>query len=286
VAEAGWRAPGCIETVGAESDHGEMSITFRRGTDAEARAAADLWLRARKAAVGAIPLPVHDDDVRAWFASHVVSEMDLWLGVDAAGTLVGILVLNGPWVDQLYVEPTMTGRGIGGALVRLAKRERPDALRLWTFASNTGAQVLRAAWVRRDASHRRARQRGGRTPHPLRVGRRPDRALTRLRLGRQAAAPTLASSLVLCATCASGEGLQVARAALPPTKPSIRARSRAGRGSSRARRQVARRCSRSSSSHHACVRACAATAAHSHRAAGRGGGRSGAEQPVALGRPG
>ena len=87
--------------------------------------------------------PVHDgDDVRAWFASDVVRETDLWLAVDAAGTLVGIVVLNGRWVDQdqLYVEPTMTGRGIGGALVRLAKRERPDALRLWTFASNTAAQ--------------------------------------------------------------------------------------------------------------------------------------------------
>jgi hypothetical protein len=73
-----------------------MSITFRRGTHADARVAADLWLRARRAAVGAIPPPVHDDDdVRAWFASHVVREIDLWLAVDAAGTLVGILVLNG-----------------------------------------------------------------------------------------------------------------------------------------------------------------------------------------------
>jgi GNAT superfamily N-acetyltransferase len=124
----------------SQSDHGGMSLTFRRGTDADARAAADLWLRARRAAVGAIPPPVHDDDdVRAWFASHVVRDTDLWLAVDAAGTLVGLLVLNGPWVDQLYVEPTLTGRGIGDALVRLAKRERPDALRLWTFASNTGA---------------------------------------------------------------------------------------------------------------------------------------------------
>jgi ribosomal protein S18 acetylase RimI-like enzyme len=34
----------------------------------------------------------------------------------------------------------LTGCGIGSGLVELAKRERPDGLRLWTFASNTGAQ--------------------------------------------------------------------------------------------------------------------------------------------------
>jgi GNAT superfamily N-acetyltransferase len=115
-------------------------VRLRRGTTADARPAADLWLRARKAAVETIPAPVHNDDkVRAWFASHVVRETELFVAEDAA-TLAGILVLDGPWLDQLYVEPTMTGRGIGAALLDLAKRERPGGLRLWTFASNLGAQ--------------------------------------------------------------------------------------------------------------------------------------------------
>jgi GNAT superfamily N-acetyltransferase len=117
-------------------------VIVRRGTQADARAAADLWLRARRAAVDMIPQqPVHsDDEVRAWFASHVVSACELWLAEDEASTLVGILVLDEDWLDQLYVEPTMTGRGIGTGLLDLAKRERPDGLRLWTFVSNTGAQ--------------------------------------------------------------------------------------------------------------------------------------------------
>ena len=120
---------------------GSMEAMLRRGTPPDARAAADLWLRARKAALGVIPKPVHsDDDVRAWFASHVIRETELWIAEDPTGTLVGILVLDGPWIDQLYVDPAMTGRGVGTDLVNLAKRERQHGLRLWTFASNTRAQ--------------------------------------------------------------------------------------------------------------------------------------------------
>jgi len=116
-------------------------VMVRRGTKADARAAADLWLRAREAALDVIPPPVHgDDDVRAWFASHVVCDTELWVAEGPAGTLLGILVLEGSWVEQLYVEPAMTGHGIGAELLQLAKRQRPLGLRLWTFASNTRAQ--------------------------------------------------------------------------------------------------------------------------------------------------
>ena len=148
-----------------------LPVSFRRAIDADARAAADLWLRARKAAIGVIPPPVHDDDdVRAWFASHVVPDTDLWLADDRAGALVGILVLDGRWLDQLYVEPAMTGRGIGGGLVEVAKRERPHGLWLWTFASNAGARRFTSG----TASSWRPRpgQRGVRPGHPLRLASR------------------------------------------------------------------------------------------------------------------
>ncbi len=70
----------------------------------------------------------------------MVRDTELWVAEDPADTLLGIVVLEGSWVDQLYVEPAMTGHGIGTELLRLAKRERPSGLRLWTFASNTRAQ--------------------------------------------------------------------------------------------------------------------------------------------------
>ena len=122
-------------------DHRDMRCTIRRGTVADARAAADLWLRARSHSIKTIPAPVHDDDdVREWFASHVVSDTEFWLAVNQAGAPVGILVLDGACLDQLYVEPAMIGQGIGTELLDLAKRRRPEGLHLWTFESNVDAQ--------------------------------------------------------------------------------------------------------------------------------------------------
>jgi GNAT superfamily N-acetyltransferase len=119
-----------------------MKPAIRRGGAHDARAAADLYLRARDAALraGSMPPGVHDeDDVRGYFATHVVGSCELWVA-EHEGALAGILVLDGDVVDQLYVEPGLTGRGIGSALLAVAKRERPQGLRLWAFQSNAGAR--------------------------------------------------------------------------------------------------------------------------------------------------
>jgi GNAT superfamily N-acetyltransferase len=120
---------------------GAVGLRIRRGGQADAGAAADLWLRARKSALGVIPAPVHsDEEVRSWFAAHVVPALELWVAESEELELLGLLVLDRDWIDQLYVDPEWTGRGVGGRLVEVAKRERPHSLRLWTFASNGRAQ--------------------------------------------------------------------------------------------------------------------------------------------------
>jgi GNAT superfamily N-acetyltransferase len=116
-----------------------MELTLRRGTDSDAGPLAELYLRARKAAIPTIPMTAHtDDEVRAWIAELVIPRSEVWLA--ESGELVGLLVLDDDWVDQLYVDPELTGRGIGTQLIELAKSRRPGGLRLWTFESNTGAQ--------------------------------------------------------------------------------------------------------------------------------------------------
>jgi GNAT superfamily N-acetyltransferase len=113
---------------------------LRQATSGEASAAADLWLRSRYASVPAIPRPVHsDEDVHRWFVSVVLPSREVWVA-EADEHLVALVVLDGDWIDQLYVDPKWFGRGLGSQLVNLAKELRPSGLHLWTFQSNERAR--------------------------------------------------------------------------------------------------------------------------------------------------
>jgi GNAT superfamily N-acetyltransferase len=112
----------------------------RRGSTVDAADAAEVYLRARHAAVPTIPALVHtNDDVRRWFRDVVVTEREFWVAEDSEAGVVAVLVLDGDWVDQLYVDPGLTGRGIGSALLEVAKAARPSGLQLWAFQSNARA---------------------------------------------------------------------------------------------------------------------------------------------------
>lgn len=118
-------------------------MIVRRARACDAAMSAELYLRARRAGstTGAIPPLVHDDeDVREWMAQVVIGRLECWLAENSSGAIVGLLVLDGDWIDQLYVDPDLTGAGIGARLLAVAKRERPDGLRLRTFVSNEAAQ--------------------------------------------------------------------------------------------------------------------------------------------------
>ena len=91
-------------------------------------------------AVPAIPPLVHaEDGAKEHFAETIRQSADVWV-VEADDAIAGVMVLNGNWVDQLYIDPDWTGQGLGSSLIDKAKAEHPEILELWTFESNVGAQ--------------------------------------------------------------------------------------------------------------------------------------------------
>jgi ribosomal protein S18 acetylase RimI-like enzyme len=117
------------------------AITIRLGGADDAASAADVYLASRLGAGARIPRLAHTaDDVRAWFASIVLVEHEVWVA-ERAGRMVGIMVLRGDSLDQLYVRPDAQRCGIGSRLLDHAKRRR-GRLRAYTFESNEPARAF------------------------------------------------------------------------------------------------------------------------------------------------
>ena len=117
-----------------------MAVHLRRAEPSDADAVADLYVRARHHAVPAIPpLRPADDGARAWIAGVVRASREVWVAETDDGDVVALMLLEGDWIEQLYVDPAWTGHGIGTRLVEVAKGRRPEGLQLWTFQSNHAA---------------------------------------------------------------------------------------------------------------------------------------------------
>lgn len=78
-------------------------------------------------------------EVRGWVADHLLRTTETWVA-ELEGAVVAFCSLGDGWIEQLYVAPGYTGRGIGSRLVQLAKERQPAGLQLWTFQVNVGAR--------------------------------------------------------------------------------------------------------------------------------------------------
>lgn len=77
------------------------------------------------------------EEDRAFLRDHLFQACTLW---GAFGPeLVGMIAFAPGWVEQLYVLPGWQGRGVGRALLEMAKAENTE-LRLWTFQRNLEAR--------------------------------------------------------------------------------------------------------------------------------------------------
>src|SRR5688500_7031790 len=96
-------------------------VVLRRAESADAAAVADVWLRSFDAALPAVQRAHTDDEVRGWIRDVVVPTRETWVA-DAAGTVVGLMVLGTGEIDQLYLDPDWRGRGLGDRFVGLAQQ--------------------------------------------------------------------------------------------------------------------------------------------------------------------
>ncbi|GGW89648.1 histone acetyltransferase [Streptomyces malachitofuscus] len=117
----------------------EGAVTLRRALPADAGAAACVWLRSFAAALPTVVRPRSDDEVREYFRHVLVPLRETWVAETADEGVVGVLVLEGEELDQLYLDPGWRGRGLGDRFVALAKQRSPAGLALWTFQVNAPA---------------------------------------------------------------------------------------------------------------------------------------------------
>ncbi|MGW1767599.1 GNAT family N-acetyltransferase [Streptomyces sp. NPDC002073] len=113
-------------------------VLLRRADDADAHPAADVWLRSFTAALPTVRCAHDEADVRDWFARVLVPQYETWVAV-TENSVVGVLVLSGAELKQLYLDPAWRGRGLGDRFMSLAKQRQPGGLTLWTFQVNESA---------------------------------------------------------------------------------------------------------------------------------------------------
>ncbi|MFJ6543813.1 GNAT family N-acetyltransferase [Streptomyces sp. NPDC091385] len=115
-------------------------VTLRRAVAADARPTAHVWLRSFAAALPTVVRAHSDDEVRAYLRDVVLPRHETWVAEDAEAGIVGMMVLDGETLSQLYLDPVWRGRGLGDRFVALAKERVPGGLDLWAFQVNKPAR--------------------------------------------------------------------------------------------------------------------------------------------------
>lgn len=115
----------------------DVEIRPARGDDAGA--ITDVYLASFQATYDFL-LAHSDEQVRRWIQDVVVPNQEVWVAAAPDGAIVAMMALTPEMLDQLYVAPGWTGRGIGSRLLALAKARRPGGLDLYTFQVNAGAR--------------------------------------------------------------------------------------------------------------------------------------------------
>jgi ribosomal protein S18 acetylase RimI-like enzyme len=112
---------------------------IRRGTPEDIAAIAPLYERSF-ATLTFLPVLHTLAEHQRWFAA-VMERDELWV-YEEDGAIVGFMMLGDEILEYIFLEPQVFGRGIGAALLDLAKERRPAGFTLWTFQENERARAF------------------------------------------------------------------------------------------------------------------------------------------------
>lgn len=109
----------------------------------ESEAVANVLIESRLAYLPFAPSAHTEHEVRSWVRSHLLATglVAIWAEEEQVVAVLATSEENGTsWIDQLYVLPGWTGKGVGSKLLQHAHSQLPQPIHLYTFQENVGAR--------------------------------------------------------------------------------------------------------------------------------------------------
>jgi ribosomal protein S18 acetylase RimI-like enzyme len=114
-----------------------MTTEIRLANAADKDAAADLFLASR----GTMPYlpPLHSPDETRAFVGALVDNAETWVA-ERNAQIVGLAVIDGGFLEHLYVHPSRFDTNTGTRLFRHVAERHPKGFQLWVFQQNVRAR--------------------------------------------------------------------------------------------------------------------------------------------------
>jgi ribosomal protein S18 acetylase RimI-like enzyme len=117
------------------------SFQIRKANEADAVAVARLFIQTRTECLPYLNWTYDEPFMISLFAGRI-DDAEPFLVAEEAGEIIGFIRFTAEEVDDLYVLPKHHGKGVGKALLTVAKREAGPVLRLWVFQANSQARAF------------------------------------------------------------------------------------------------------------------------------------------------
>lgn len=120
-----------------------MKVHLRDADTHDAHRIAEIYLSGRKKFLSYAPLAHSDVEIRHWIKGVLIPSNGVSVAL-VESEIIGFSATskNGDcgWIDQLYIDPSIIGGGIGSLFVERIKETLGPPIRLYTFQQNEGAR--------------------------------------------------------------------------------------------------------------------------------------------------